>query len=135
MWAASLDPALVLLLASFGGLIALGAKVGPAISGIRDAFDGLGGGAKKNQGPVDDLADALAAVGIGDGSRRGDQSGDAVRNSERVRKQYWSNANLTSPGSWAETRGFYDQQFQSEIIGALPRPVGAPRPETSAYRR
>ncbi|MFN0102696.1 MAG: dienelactone hydrolase family protein [Bryobacteraceae bacterium] len=53
-----------------------------------------------------------------------------VRNAERARKQYWSNANLATPQSWAETRAFYDRQFQDEIIGALPKPAGAPKPET-----
>jgi dienelactone hydrolase len=53
-----------------------------------------------------------------------------VRNAEKTRKQYWANANLATPAKWAETRAFYDQQFQSEIIGALPRPTGAPKPET-----
>jgi dienelactone hydrolase len=53
-----------------------------------------------------------------------------VRNAEKARKQYWVNANLTTPAKWAETRAFYDQQFQSEIIGALPKPTGAPKPET-----
>lgn len=54
----------------------------------------------------------------------------AVRNSEKTRKQYWANANLATPAKWAETRAFYDQQFQSEIIGALPKPAGTPKPET-----
>ncbi len=54
----------------------------------------------------------------------------SVRNSERSRKQFWSNANLQSPNSWADTRAFYDQQFRDEIIGVLPRPTGAPKPET-----
>lgn len=53
-----------------------------------------------------------------------------VRQSERTRKQFWANANLSTPRTWAETRAFYDQQFQHEIIGALPKPTGAPQPET-----
>lgn len=53
-----------------------------------------------------------------------------VRNSERARKRFWANANLGTPASWAETRSFYDQEFQRELIGALPKPVGAPQPET-----
>lgn len=53
-----------------------------------------------------------------------------VRNGERTRKAYWANANLANPATWAQTRAFYDQQFQSEIIGILPRPTGAPKPET-----
>jgi len=53
-----------------------------------------------------------------------------VRDGERNRRKYWANANLATPASWAETRGFYDAEFQSEIIGALPKPAGAPRPET-----
>ncbi len=54
----------------------------------------------------------------------------AVRNAERARKQYWANANLSSPSAWAQTRAFYDQQFQDEIIGILPKPTGSPKPET-----
>lgn len=53
-----------------------------------------------------------------------------VRNGERNRKAFWANANLATPQSWAETRGYYDQQFQEEIIGVLPKPSGAPMPET-----
>ncbi|MBI2686284.1 MAG: dienelactone hydrolase family protein [Acidobacteria bacterium] len=53
-----------------------------------------------------------------------------VRNAERARKQYWSKADLTSPSAWANTRGYYEEQFQTEIIGRLPKPAGAPKPET-----
>lgn len=53
-----------------------------------------------------------------------------VHEAERARKRYWANANLSSPATWAQTRAHYDLQFQSEIIGLLPRPQGAPKPET-----
>ncbi|MBM3787091.1 MAG: hypothetical protein FJW30_22265 [Acidobacteria bacterium] len=48
-----------------------------------------------------------------------DFSQRAVRDADKARKQFWRNADLTSPARWAQTRAYYDEQFQEQILGRL----------------
>jgi len=53
-----------------------------------------------------------------------------VRASEKERKKYWANADLSSEARWSATRAYYDEQFSAELLGKLPVTAGPLRVET-----
>lgn len=78
-WAASIDPAIWLVAAAVAGLIGVAGTIGPAFTGIRDAFDLVGGSARRNRDDVRNLDDSLGDLQSGRRRNGGGSSGGGTR--------------------------------------------------------